>query len=987
LRCSGLYEEAKGGRTRGARWKFLKPLALRQKRNLEPMGMTSPVFGPKRWLGKFARLVRRQSFLFVAASVLIGFVLVGMAALDVYLHRLLVEEGAQSARNLSYNLSDQADRTLQSVLSTVSKVVERLESDGVNSIGALESAAGAKDVQALVRERLAEDRSLDGVFIVGADGKIGNSDRAPLVSIANLHGEDHLDSLRDASPEAVYVSTPFQSAASGTWQLSLSKRVSARDGTFLGVVNGVVKLPSLDDALEKVALGEHASVSIFREDGTIIACFPQREIAFGANIADGDVYSRFIAPKRDGVTRQSNAIDGVDRLLAIVHSPKFPVASVVAVAMNDVLAGWLHQAEALAFGAAVIVLAIAFGTIRLAVYIERLADAQARASVQTQLAVQYKRFHDAVDNIVQGLAMYDRRKSLIACNKRYAEIYGLPDALTGPGVTRAEIVAYRGSHGFGKPLSEPRKEPDGSVLIVSELPDGRIIAQRKKKLADGGWVSTHEDITTRHQAEEAVRQMAMSDALTGLLNRIEFKQRLEQCLEEARRHIGKYAVLHLDLDQFKVVNETLGHPLGDKLLREVAARIKAVTRKADTIARVGGDEFAIVQRVLNGPRDAALLAERLIASVSKPYTIDGNDIQIGASAGISLTPDDSFDGDELIRNADMALYQAKAIRGSYNFFKPAMDEQIRARRNMDNDLRVALAEAQFELNFQPVVSTADRQVNSFEALLRWRHPERGSVPPSEFIPVAEENGQIVPIGEWVLRQACREAAKWPAHINVAVNVSAVQLRSPGILQTISEAIEDAGIDGSRLIVEVTESVMITNAEQAIATLHAIRNMGGVIAMDDFGTGYSSLSYLRRFPFDKIKIDQSFVSELGQREDSAAIVRAATGLAKALGMEAIAEGVETEEQLALVAAEGCAEVQGYLISRPMPAPDVFAYLGVEPREAAGRRAAKLSPSARQGAANEPFRVSTRAAPASPVWRDGGVVAATASLAMGMRSPER
>jgi diguanylate cyclase (GGDEF)-like protein len=911
----------------------------------------------------------------------------GTVALDVYLHNLLVEEGSRSARNLSYNLSDQTDRSLQSVLSTVSKIVERLQSDGVGSVSALDSATGAKDVQAMLRNRLVEDPSLDSVFIVGADGKIGDPDRAPLVSIAELHGQDHLDSLRNASSEAVYVSTPFQSTISGTWQLSLSKRVSASDGSFLGVVTGVVKLPSFDDVLAKVALGGHASVSIFREDGSIIACFPQREITFGSDIANSDLYARFISQKLDGVTRQKSAVDGVDRMFAIVHSPNFPVVSVVAMAMNDVLADWLHQAEALAFGAAVIVLAIAFGTIRLAVYIERLADAQAREAVQAQVAIQYKRFNNAMDNIVQGLAMYDRSRSLIACNKRYAEIYGLPVELTGPGVTRAQILAYRGSHGFGKALSEPLKEPDGSVLTISKLSDGRIIAQRKKKLADGGWISTHEDVTVRHQAEEKVKEMAWSDALTGLSNRNEFKQRLEQCLAEARRRTAKYAVLYLDLDHFKVVNDTLGHPVGDKLLQEVTAQIKAVTRGSDTIARLGGDEFAIIQRVSYVPRDATHLAERLIASVSKSYTIDGNDIEIGASIGISLAPDDSVDCDELIRNADMALYHAKTNRGSFSFFKPSMDEQVRFRRKMENDLRTALAEGQFELHFQPVVSVADRQVKSFEALLRWKHPERGNVPPSEFIPMAEENGQIVPIGEWVLQEACREAAKWPSHIKVAVNVSAVQLKSPGILQSVSEAIDAAGIEGSRLIVEVTESVMITDADQAISTLYAIRDAGSAIAMDDFGTGYSSLSYLRRFPFDKIKIDQSFVSELGQREDSAAIVRAATGLAKALGMEAVAEGIETEEQFALVAAEGCAEAQGYLISRPMPAPDVFGFLGVQPQEAAGRRVAKPSPPARKGAASEPSHLPARVASLPLVRRDEGIAAANAPPPMGMHSPAR
>jgi predicted signal transduction protein with EAL and GGDEF domain len=320
----------------------------------------------------------------------------------------------------------------------------------------------------------------------------------------------------------------------------------------------------------------------------------------------------------------------------------------------------------------------------------------------------------------------------------------------------------------------------------------------------------------------------------------------------------------------------------------------------------------------------------LVAALAEPYEIDGAHVEMAASIGVSLAPEDGVDADELVRKADRALRHSKVARGAYTFFKPSMDEEALLRRRTDRDLRVALAEDQFELHFQPIVSVADRQPRSFEALLRWKHPQRGLVPPSEFIPLAEENGLIVPIGEWVVREACRQAAKWPARIRVAVNVSVVQFKSPKLLQSISEALDAAGLQGSRLIVEVTESVMIKDAEQAISTLHSLRNLGVAIAMDDFGTGYSSLSYLRRFPFDKIKIDKSFVGELGQREESAAIVRAAAGLAKSLGMEAVAEGVETEDQLIRVGIEGCSEAQGYLISEPIPARDVLGFLGLEPR---------------------------------------------------------
>ena len=389
-------------------------------------------------------------------------------------------------------------------------------------------------------------------------------------------------------------------------------------------------------------------------------------------------------------------------------------------------------------------------------------------------------------------------------------------------------------------------------------------------------------------------------------------------------------MFYLDLDHFKAVNDTLGHPVGDKLLQQVATRIAGAVRVDDVAARLGGDEFAIIQRVGRAISDPARLAERLIAAISRPYDIDGAPVAIGTSIGISLTPGDSADADELMRDAELALYQAKAHdRGGYSFFKSSMDEQVRARRQLEEDLRAAMAQSQFHLHFQPVVSAADRHVNSFEALLRWSHPVRGEVPPGEFIATAEEIGLIVPLGEWVVREACKEAARWPEAVKIAVNISAVQIGSPGLVEAISGAIADSGLDGSRLIVEVTESVMIRDADQAIATLHAFRKLGAKIAMDDFGTGYSSLSYLRRFPFDKIKIDRSFVTELGESEDAAEIVRATTSMAKALGMATVAEGVETEAQFARLQLEGCDEIQGYLIGRPMPPREVLRFLGVEP----------------------------------------------------------
>ena len=600
--------------------------------------------------------------------------------------------------------------------------------------------------------------------------------------------------------------------------------------------------------------------------------------------------------------------------------------------MDDILSVWVRQAEFLAAAFGAVCLVIFLGTVRFAVHMERLAAAREREAVQNQISIQHRRFQNATDNISQGLALYDRNGVLIACNVRFAQIYGLPAAGAGPGVDPNGPLARCDASIFGKPTARPRTESDGGVRTVNALPDGRFIAQRRKDLRGGGWVVSHEDITERLRVEERVRELTTTDVLTGLANRAEFKRRLDMAIADLRRgSSGKFAVLYLDLDNFKTVNDAFGHSVGDDLLREAGNRIATCLRKGDLVAGFGGDEFAILQRVGRLPRDAMKLAERLIDAIAKPFDIDGHIVEIGVSIGIAICPDDSLDAEELVRDAGVALDHAKERCGSYAFFKPAMDEEVRARRQLEIDLRAAVAGNQFVLYFQPVVAVADKSVKSFEALIRWKHPTRGMVSPAEFIPVAEDTGLIVQIGQWVVQEACRQAATWPETIKVAVNVSSIQFKSPGLIKTISDSLRDAGIDGSRLIVEVTESVMIKDAEQAIATLHAVKDLGITVAMDDFGTGYSSLAYLRRFPFDTLKIDRSFVSELDDTQESAAIVRAATGLAKALGMKTVAEGIETEDQLARVGLEGCGLAQGYLISRPMPAEDVYVFIGVEPRK--------------------------------------------------------
>jgi diguanylate cyclase (GGDEF)-like protein len=587
-------------------------------------------------------------------------------------------------------------------------------------------------------------------------------------------------------------------------------------------------------------------------------------------------------------------------------------------------------------------------------------DITAREEIRARLKNQYQlgkeqeealrirnlQFDSAINNMSHGLCFFDPAHRLIVCNDRYVEMYDLPRDRIGPGTSLAEIVDMRFEVGSFPAMSKEEylhwrakvaisAEPTDSVV---ELRNGRTFKIRHRPMPDGGWVATHEDITEQRQSEVKIEYMAHHDSLTDLANRVLLNERLEQALGHRIHREEIVAVHHLDLDHFKAVNDTFGHLAGDKLLKIVAGRLRGLVRDTDTIARMGGDEFVIVQGPIRDPAEATSLAQRIIALISEPYDIDGHQAVIGASIGIAVGPGDGLRPDKLLRNADLALYRAKGDgRGQFRFFEPAMDQQMQARRIMEQDLRKALAAGEFVLHYQPVVNLASNEISGFEALIRWNHPEKGMVAPATFIPLAEEIGFIVPIGEWVIRQACNTAAKWPGDLHVAVNISAVQFRSPGLLQVIVGALASSGLHPTRLEIEITESVLLQNKETTLELLHQLRALGVRIAMDDFGTGYSSLTYLQCFPFDKIKIDRSFVKDITENTGSLNIVRAVAALANGMGMTATAEGVETSEQLDKITSEGCTEMQGYLFSKPLPAREIERLFlsGREPRKAPGR----------------------------------------------------
>ncbi|MFN3389678.1 MAG: putative bifunctional diguanylate cyclase/phosphodiesterase [Allosphingosinicella sp.] len=557
--------------------------------------------------------------------------------------------------------------------------------------------------------------------------------------------------------------------------------------------------------------------------------------------------------------------------------------------------------------------------------------------VDEQLYRQNLRFEAALDNMAQGLAMFEPGGRLLLCNARYLEMYGLSAEVVKPGTPLHVLIEHSiavGNHpgrSTGELTAAFREKfaVRSSSTFHNQLECGRTISVCYEPMRDGGWVTTHEDITERQAAEARIAYLARHDPLTDLPNRVVLSEALDSALVRTARG-EQVAVMCLDLDRFKAVNDTLGHSVGDALLRQVAARLKDRVRETDVVARLGGDEFAIVEVGSVQPTGATQLADRVISALSQPFHIDGHEISVGCSIGISIAPEDGRIAEQLLRNADLALYRAKSEgRGQHRFFAAEMDERMQVRRRLELDLRRALGAGEFQLAYQPLITVESGAVAGFEALLRWEHPVRGLVMPDEFIPLAEEIGLIVPIGDWVLRDACATAAAWPRGTRVAVNLSPVQFRGGNLVQSVIRALSASGLAPECLELEITEGVLLTNSSETLEMLHSLRGLGVRVAMDDFGTGYSSLSYLRAFPFDKIKIDRSFVHDILEDPEAMAIVRAVTDLGRSLGMSTTAEGIETKEQLAQLRLDGCTEVQGYLLGRPMDAGEALALVGGAP----------------------------------------------------------
>jgi diguanylate cyclase (GGDEF)-like protein len=873
--------------------------------------------------------VRRRVVFHSLIWVVVGLIALAVLAIGVTAWSLRsdqIDAGIRETDRIATLLADQTQRSVAAIDAALEDVKARVDSLGIDTPEDFARGVYTKDLFDFLTARLHQLPLATVITVQASDGQLINSTRQWPRPEANFADRDYFKHFRAVDDPDIYVSLPVTSRLVGTWTLYFNKRINAQNGQFAGIVSVGVEIKYFANIYESVGLMSGQTFLLFRKDGTLLWRYPDSKPLAGRKLPASSRFHEIVNAGGGHFRSSGNFDDGV-RLVSIRPLQNYPLTVNVALLESSVLASWNRRMLAIGAGTLLVVCCAGFLLRGWAKQLGRLIASESQlAKSSRELKTAKDRLDAAMNNVPQGLCMFDAGMQLTVANVRYLEMYGLSADEAQPGCPLRDLLLRRAAHGS---LSA---DPDQYIAdlraqlalgkpfrAVTHLQDGRVISVQNQPAPGGGWVAMHEDITERQRAEAQIAHMARHDALTDLPNRAYFSEEMDKLLATLRDGDARFNVILFDLDLFKNVNDSLGHPIGDEVLKAIAGRLRGAPLDGFTAARFGGDEFAILQAEEGDQRENAIvLAKRLQATLCEPYQIEGHQIVIGISIGIALAPSHGTSQIELLKNADLALYRAKSGRLGYQFYEPEMDSDARLRRELEIDLREAVAKKEFVLHYQTIVEVTSQRVCGVEALVRWNHPRRGLLGPDRFIPIAEEIGLIIPIGEWILRQACQDALAWPDEVRLAVNLSPVQFRSGNLLTCVTDALVEAGLCPARLELEVTESVLLENNADSLAVLHQLKASGVHIVLDDFGTGYSSLSYLRMFPFDQIKIDRSFVAEFSDRADCAAIVCAVTGLGRTLQLDTTAEGVETAEQFELLRAAGCTHAQGFLFSRPVPA---------------------------------------------------------------------
>jgi diguanylate cyclase (GGDEF)-like protein len=876
--------------------------------------------GPIRWL-------------VVGGLALIAAIAVGATIMAGKSRERSLQNSERELENTVLLLARHFDQQFRDLGAIQQDLVGFVQSAGLDTAERFRRRMSSEDIHGMLKAKIGALSYVGGINLFDADGNLINA--AGLWPVPNINVADrpYFNTFKSDSNSPDVLVEAVHSRITGVWTTVIARKLKGPSGEFLGVIGRGIEPVHFEDFLASVSLAPGASIAVHHRDGTLLARYPHADALLGRNFREVPGVAQEIFEWSRYTSRVISPVDGQERLVSSRALNDFPIVIVATTTKAAALAGWREQLVSLVAIASAAVLAIA---VLLFLVVRKLS--QQHQFSQQRLTLQKQRLDTAVNNMTQGLLLFDASERLIICNQRYIEMYGLSAEVIKPGCSFRQIIEHRKAMGTmlgdtDEYIDSVLRDVGRKKISVFETPGGRSIQIVNEPVADGGWVATHEDITERRLVEQQIVHLAHYDALTDLPNRALFHERLKQELA----HIPpgqRVAVHYIDIDEFKSVNDSLGHLIGDELLKSVAVSLNRCVGASGFVARLGGDEFAIVQTGVTTGAEVAALVDGVFDAIRTPFDCLGHQLTTDASIGIALAPDHGTDLDQILKNADLAMYAAKSAgRRTSRFFDPAMEAEVRARRQLEIDLRKAIARGGLEVYYQPCVSLQDNQITGCEALVRWRHPERGMVSPAEFIPIAEETGLINQLGEWVLTQACTEAASWPGHIKLAVNVSPVQFKSGTLALKIMAALAASGLAAERLELEITEAVLIRDDEAALAILHQLRDIGVRIALDDFGTGYSSLSYLQRFPFDKIKIDRSFVKDLGEGGGSPSIVQAVVSIAAARQMTTTAEGVETEAQRQLLRTLGCSEMQGYLFSAARPAAEILELLAAHRDEAA------------------------------------------------------